>query len=176
MLASSWPEPIGKPDEVLLVDRLQNRRDRLLDDLVLETQNGKWSLSSVRLRDVCPTGGTGAVATLVDAIVQYRKFFFEVFSVGLPRHAIDTRRGVPFEGEIAPRKEVDGDVMQQCGEPHTLALSRRSAHGSKPARRGIPAQCPGRGRLAAVPLGRGPSLHGLRRGQALFVRLLHRSY
>src|SRR5262249_52127492 len=123
-----------------------------------------------RLRYVCPTGGTGG------AIVQYRKFFFEVFSVGLPRHAIDTRRGVPFEGEIAPRQEVDGDVMQQCGEPHTLALSRRSAHGATPARRGIPAQCPGRGRLAAVPLGRGPSLHGLRRGQTLFVRLLHRSY
>ena len=68
------------------------------------------------------------------------------------------------------------NVMQQCSEPYTLALSRRSAHGVKPARRSIPAQCPGRGRLVAVPLGRGPSLHGLRRGQALFVRLLHRSY
>src|SRR3979490_2379989 len=30
----------------------------------------------------------------------------------------------------------------------------------------------GRGRLAAVPLGRGPSLHGLRGGQAPFVRPL----
>ena len=62
--------------------------------------------------------------------------------------------------------------MQQRGEPHTLALSRRSAHGDEPVRRGVPAQCPGRGRLAAVPLGRGPSLHSLRRGQALFVRPL----
>ena len=35
VLASFWPEPIGKPDEVLLVDRLQNRRDCLLDDFVL---------------------------------------------------------------------------------------------------------------------------------------------
>jgi hypothetical protein len=33
MLAAPRPEPIGKPDEVLLVDRLQNCRDRLLDDL-----------------------------------------------------------------------------------------------------------------------------------------------
>ena len=61
-------------------------------------------------------------------------------------------------------------MMQQCGEPHTLALSRRSAHGDKSVQHGVPAQCPGRGRLAAVPLGRGPSLHGLRRGRALFVR------
>src|SRR6202040_1772116 len=62
--------------------------------------------------------------------------------------------------------------MQQSSEPYTLALSRRSAHGDESVRRGVPAQCPGRGRLAAVPLGRGPSLHGLRRGQALFVRPL----
>jgi hypothetical protein len=53
------------------------------------------------------------------------QFFFEVFSVGLPRHAVDTRRGIPLESEVAPRQEVDSDVMQQCVEPNTLALSRR---------------------------------------------------
>src|SRR5262245_15656001 len=176
MLAAPRPEPIGKPDEVLLVDRFQNCRDRLLDDLVLQTQNGERPLGSVRLRDVCPSGRAGAVAALVYAIVQVRQFFLKVFSVGLPRHAIDTRRGVPLESEVTLLQETYGDVMQQCGEPHTLALSRRSAHGDKPVRRGVPAQCPGRGRLAAVPLGRGPSLHGLRRGRTLFVRPLHRYY
>jgi hypothetical protein len=75
---------------------------------------------------------------------------------------------------VAPLEEIGGDVMQQCREPHSLALSRRLAHGCQPVRRGIPAQCPGRGRLTAVPLGRGPSLHGLRRGCALIVRPLHR--
>jgi putative transposase len=40
--------------------------------------------------------------------------------------------------------------MQQRSEPYTLALSRRSARGDESVRRGIPAQCPGRGRLAAV--------------------------
>src|SRR5262245_30615752 len=176
MLAAPRPEPIGKPDEVLLVDRFQNCRNRLLDDLVLQTQNGKPPLRSVRLRDVCPSSWMGAVAALVYAIVQVRKFLFEVFSIGLPCHAVDARRRVPLKGKVALLQEVNGDVMQQCGEPHTLVLSRRSAHSDKPVRRGIPAQCPGRGRLAAVPLGRGPFLHGLRRGRALFVRLLHRSY
>ena len=66
--------------------------------------------------------------------------------------------------------------MQQCREPYSLASSRRLAHGCQPIRRGIPAQCPGRGCLTAVPLGRGPSLHGLRRGNALIVRPLHRYY
>src|SRR5437868_5368555 len=66
--------------------------------------------------------------------------------------------------------------MQQRSEPYTLALSRRLAHGDESDRRGISAQCPNRGRLVAVPLGRGPSLHGLRRGQALFVRPLRGYY
>src|SRR5213592_3357280 len=66
--------------------------------------------------------------------------------------------------------------MQQRSEPYTLALSRRLAHGDESVRRVVPAQCPGRGRLVAVPLGRGPSLHCLRRGQALFVRPLLRYY
>src|ERR1700682_6497398 len=49
---------------------------------------------------------------------------------------------------------------------------RRPTRSHYSYRRGISAQCPRRGRLSAVPLGRGPSLHGLRRGQALFVRPL----
>jgi len=42
-------------------------------------------------------------------------------------------------------------------------------HGDKPVRRGFPALRPDRGRLAAVSLGRGPSLHGLRRGHRLVL-------
>src|SRR5437762_14071999 len=49
--------------------------------------------------------------------------------------------------------------MQQRGEPHISALSRRLAHGFQSVRRDAPARCPDRGRLAAVSLGRGPSLH-----------------
>src|SRR5467141_1457514 len=50
--------------------------------------------------------------------------------------------------------------------------TKRSRRELTMMRWGIPEQCPCRVRLAAVPLGRGPSLHGLRRGQALFVRPL----
>src|SRR5258705_2786437 len=106
------------------------------------------------------------------SIVQVLEFLFERPSISLPCHAIDSGRSVTREREIAPLQEIGGDVMQQCREPYSLALSRRLAHGCQSVRRGIPAQCPGRGRLTAVPLGRGPSLHGLRGGQALFVRPL----
>ncbi len=58
--------------------------------------------------------------------------------------------------EIAPLQEIHGDVMQQGGEPYILTLLRRLAHGYQPVRRGNPALGPDRGRLTAVPLGRGP--------------------
>jgi hypothetical protein len=44
-------------------------------------------------------------------IVQVFQFLFEVFSIGLPRHAIDPGRSISREREIAPLQEVDGDVM-----------------------------------------------------------------
>ena len=92
VLTASWSEPIGKADEVLLVDGFQYCRNRLLDDLVLYTQDGERPPRSVRLRDVGPSGRAGAVAAFVYAVVQIRQFLFEVFSVGLPRHAVDAWR------------------------------------------------------------------------------------
>lgn len=85
VLTASRSEPIGKPDEVLLVDSFQNCRD----GLVLYTQNGERPPRPVSLRDVCPSGRAGAVAAFVYTIVKIRQSLFEVFSVGLPRHAVD---------------------------------------------------------------------------------------
>src|SRR5712671_1867542 len=176
MLAAPRPEPVGEPEEVFLVDCFENRRDRLLDDFVLQAQNAERPFRAISLRNVGSSGRTRSVTAPVHLVVQVLQLLFEVLSVGLPRHAVDARRGVPFKRKVAPLQKIDGDVMQQRSEPYTLALSRRSAHGDESVRRGIPAQCPGRGRLAAVSLGRGPSLHGLRQGQTLFVRPLLRYY
>src|SRR6266853_1095816 len=176
VLTAPRSESIRKAEEILLVDGLQNVHDGLLNDLVLQTQNAEWSLGAVRLRDVCPSGWARPIAAPMHSIVQVFQFLFEGLSIGLPCHAIGSGRSVTREREIAPLQEIGGDVMQQCREPYSLALSRRLAHGCQSVRRGIPAQCPGRGRLTAVPLGRGPSLHGLRRGKALVVRSLHRYY
>src|SRR5258706_13212715 len=170
VLATPWPESIGEPEEVFVVDSVETRLDRLLDDFVLQAQNAQRPFRAISLRNVGSPGRTRSVTAPVHLVVQALQLLFEVLSVGLPRHTVDTRRGVPFERKVALLQEIDGDVMQQRSEPYTLALSRRSAHGDEPVRRGAPAHCPGRGRLAAVPLGRGPSLTGLRRGQALFVR------
>ena len=56
--ASCWPrsgpEPVAEPEEVLLVDRVQHRGRRPLDDLVLERGHRQRALPAIRLRYVRP--------------------------------------------------------------------------------------------------------------------------
>jgi hypothetical protein len=49
VLTTSRPESIGKPKEVLLVDCFEYRRDRLLDDFILQAQNAQWPFRAVRV-------------------------------------------------------------------------------------------------------------------------------
>ena len=44
VLAAPRPESVGEPEEVFLVDCFENRRDRLLDDFVLQAQNAQRTL------------------------------------------------------------------------------------------------------------------------------------
>ena len=170
------PEAIGEAQEVRLPDRLQNEHHRLLDDLVLQAEDTQWPLRAVRLRDVSPSRRPGPITAPVYPGVQFRQLLVEVFSVGSPRHPVDPRRGIPLQREVAPFQKLDGEVMQQRGELYTRTLSRRSAHSRQSRRHGDPALSPDRGSLTAVPLGRGPSLHGLRRERTPVVRPLQRYY
>jgi hypothetical protein len=49
--------------------------------------------------------------------VQVFQLLFELFSVALPRLTIDSRRSIVLECTAALPQQVDGDVMQQRGEP-----------------------------------------------------------
>ena len=89
MLASPRPEPIGKADEVFLVDRLQHRHDRLLDNLVFQAPDGSkgaWSRPPSECSSAWPVALYSCLCVSVRA---GRQFLVEVFSVGLPRHAVD---------------------------------------------------------------------------------------
>ena len=48
VLAAPRSESIREAKKILLVDRLQNVHDRLLDDLVLQAQNAQWPLGRRR--------------------------------------------------------------------------------------------------------------------------------
>lgn len=146
--------------------------DGLLDNFVLQTPDAQWSLRTVGLWNVCPFGRAGPVAPFVHPVVQVLQFIVKVFSIGLPRHAITSGSCIPLKRKIALLQKVNGDVMQQRGKLHIFSLLRRLAHSHQSARRGCPARRPDHGRLMTVSLGQRPSLHSLRQGHALFVRLL----
>src|SRR3984893_16455023 len=97
VLATSRPESVGKPEEVLLVDGFENCRDRLLDDFVLQAQNAQWPFRAVSLRNIGSSGWPRPITASVHLVVQFLQLLFEVLSVGLPRLARAAPRGGPFE-------------------------------------------------------------------------------
>ena len=56
VLAAPRPEPVGEPEEVFLVDCFENRRDRLLNDFVLQAQDAQRSFRAISLRNVGTSG------------------------------------------------------------------------------------------------------------------------
>ena len=69
VLATPWPEPIGEPEEIFLVDCCENRRDRLLDDFVLQAQNAQRTLRAISLRNVGSSGRSRSITTTVHMVV-----------------------------------------------------------------------------------------------------------
>jgi len=53
MRAAPGPESIREPEEIFLVDRVEHRRRRPLDDLVFQRSNGERT-SPIRLWNVDP--------------------------------------------------------------------------------------------------------------------------
>src|SRR5260370_41722818 len=89
VLAAPRPESVGEPEEVFLVDCFENRRDRLLNDFVLQAQNAQRSFRAISLRNVGTSGRTRSATAPVHLVVQVLSLLFQVLSRGLPRHAVD---------------------------------------------------------------------------------------
>ena len=54
VLAALRPEPVAEPEELFLVDAVQHRHGRPLDNLVLECRDRQRALSPIGLRYVRP--------------------------------------------------------------------------------------------------------------------------
>ena len=93
-----------------------------------------------------------------------------------PCHAVHARRSVPLQRVEGPAQRVRRDMMQErrqsllrlprCCLPYPLGGLGHA----------FPALCPARAVASRIPLGRGPSLHRLRRGASPLVRPLRRYY
>src|SRR5207248_8668201 len=111
MLATSGPQPVAEPQELLLVDRRKERHQRCLDDLVLDGGDAERPLFAVRLRYVPPARGQCPIGAPMDARAQISEISVEVCRVALPCHAVDTWSGALLH-EHSPQ-DVDRDVVQE---------------------------------------------------------------
>jgi len=70
MTAPPRRKPIGKAEEVHLVDDVKNRHQGMLDDLVFQGGNAQGPHASIRLGDVGPLGGLGPIGQLVSSALR----------------------------------------------------------------------------------------------------------
>jgi hypothetical protein len=132
MLPPSRPKPVREPEEILLVDCVQNFDQRPLDNLVLQSGNAQRPLAAVGFCDVVAPRRLCPVGSAVDAPVQIGQSGFQPFAVFRPGHAIHPHRRIPFELVISPAQQFDVEVVQQRGEPRLLSCSCRLPYAVQP--------------------------------------------
>jgi hypothetical protein len=95
VLAAFGPEPVRESKKVFLVDRVQHRDSRSLDNLVFEGGDREWALSAVRFRYVPSLARQCPVRSPLDPSVQILEIALEVFLVVLPCQPVYAGRRVP---------------------------------------------------------------------------------
>ena len=76
-------ESIRKPEEVFLVDRIQHRDGRPLDDFVLKSGNRERALLAIRLRYVDPPRWLCPIHSLMEPRIQVHYLVIEICLVGV---------------------------------------------------------------------------------------------
>src|SRR6266704_3865445 len=88
---ASWPEPIREAEEVRLVDAVQDRRERTLDQFVLERGNSERPLASVRLRDEHPPNRLRPIPPALQPPGEVDQVCLQLLSVRPPRLPVHSR-------------------------------------------------------------------------------------
>src|SRR5580692_7467780 len=113
MLVALRSEPVAEAQELRLIDRRQNCRQRSLDNLVLYGSDAERPLSAVRLRYVLPARRQRSIRSCVYASMQVQEICLQMFCVFAPRRLIDTRRSSLLQSEKACPQDINADVMQE---------------------------------------------------------------
>ena len=116
MRAASGSEPIREPEEIFLVDRVQHRDGRSLDDLVFQCGHRQGALPAIRLRNVPSPGRQCPVCSPVGSRVQILEIALEVCLVLLPRQPVRSGCGILLKLVERLFEQFDTDVMEERGE------------------------------------------------------------
>src|SRR5271163_2151271 len=155
MLASPRPETIREPLKILFVNLIEDRHYGLLNDLILQGCDAQGTLPSIGFRNVGSLGRLRSIRSPMDSAMQICQLLIQVRLVPLPRHAIDSWCSSSLQGVEALPQLMDGNVVEQRGEPRPLIFTCCLTHTKQVAQPADPALSPGRGRLDVL-LGRLP--------------------
>jgi hypothetical protein len=133
-------------------------------------QKRQGTLPSIGFRNIGSLGRLRSIRPSMDSAVQICQLLIQARLVLLPRHAIDSWCSSSLQGVEAVPQQIDGDVVEQRGEPRPLIFACCLTHTKQVAQPAGPVLGPGRGRLPDVLLGRLPSLHALRQRFPAVVR------
>lgn len=121
--ASSGSKPIREPKEVFLVDGIEHRDERTLNDLVFQRGNTQRTLLiGTRLGNEPSPDGQRPISAAMDSCVQVLKVALQPHLVVLPCHAINPGGGTALERQERLPQQVDCDVVQQRSELLLLPL------------------------------------------------------
>jgi len=178
VLAAPRPVAVREPEKLRFVDRIENHDTCVLHDLVLKHRHPERPLFSISLRNVSSLDGLCSVSPSFQPGGEISKASFQILPVLLPRHPIDTARGLPLEAEIRlPQGVHAGDVMHEARELELSLSDCNLTYSPQRALHPFPALYPASVLLGRVPLGQSASLHPLRhRLSSGFVRGLRRYY
>src|SRR6516225_7115776 len=177
MRAAPRPESVRHSEEIFLVDRVQQRDHRPLDDLVLQRGYRERALPAIWPGYVDPPAWPRPIRSASDPVVQIFEIALKVCLVVLPRQSVHSRCRVHLEFVERVLEKIDADVVGErdellllpfpCDFPYAL---QRMWHAGL-------ALCPGHGLLARISLGPYPWLHWLRcswlRRRLLRSKLFH---
>ncbi len=107
MLTALRSKSITEPKKVFLVNLVQYRCRRSLDDFVLEGRDGKWTLTPVRLRYIRSPRRLRPIRSSLNPIVQVLNLLIKICLVGPPRLSIDTGGCVTLERRTPSSASLD---------------------------------------------------------------------
>jgi hypothetical protein len=153
VLAAVWSETIRKAQEVFLIDLVEHPHHDLLDHLVLHGGDAQRAHATIGFGNVDPPRRLRPVGALMNPLMQVHQAIFQVDFVLLPCRAINTCGSLTLQGVEALPQAIEGDKVQQGGEPRTSFPTCCHTHTEQRGRHVGPALSPGRGLLIGVPLG-----------------------
>src|ERR1035441_201910 len=101
MRTAPWPKPVREAPKVHLINLIEDRDHRLLDDFVLQRSDAQRTLPPVGFRYIHSSRRLCPVRSPVYPAMKILKPIFQAVLILAPLHAVYSRGRVPLQGVIA---------------------------------------------------------------------------